>query len=149
MLTPEEILKYSKLTPDELWHLEDKHDLDVDTIYGIGTTVTQAKLARCFILDWERGGGPMTINRIPEDDSMRSLMPMVVNLDPARKQTSLSHGVENELNEITKRIICYRVSGAVDIAGLAWQLANITSTTDKLPPVTGEADKYRGNETNQ
>ncbi|GEM_PF-1311469 len=149
LLTPEEILKYSKLTPDELWHLEDKHDLDVDRIYGTGTTVTQAELAMCFILDWKLGGGPMTINRIPEEDSIRALTPMVVNLDPARKQTSLSHGVENELKEIAKRVICYRVSGAVDIAGLAWKVVNLQSTHSTPPSSMAEADTFKRNEATQ
>ncbi|MBN1368437.1 MAG: HprK-related kinase B [Dehalococcoidales bacterium] len=149
LLRPEEISEYTKLEPEKLWYLEDKHDLDVDSIYGIGTTVTQAKLVACFILNWERGSGPLVIDKISEKERVKSLKPMVVNLDPARKQTDLSHGVENELKEITGRVICYRVSGAVDITGLARYVAGTKSVFTNLSLADGDMSMEKISEINQ
>ncbi len=109
---------------DELWHLESKHDVDVDEIYGAGTTVIRGQLKRCFFLNWRQNDGPLSVNKLSEEESLSLLMPLVINLDPSRKQTRISGGVEEQLKEIVKRVVFYNVSGSVDIAGLAWSIAN-------------------------
>lgn len=52
--------------PDErLWNLEEKHDVDVDRIYGSGRITSSASLAAVLILNWRRDDdAPCTIGDV-------------------------------------------------------------------------------------
>jgi HprK-related kinase B len=42
------------LPPKELWELEDKYDVDVETVYGAGRIVQEAPLSAFLVLNWRR-----------------------------------------------------------------------------------------------
>ena len=42
------------LPTQQLWELEDKYDVDVETVYGAGRIVQQAPLAAFLVLNWRR-----------------------------------------------------------------------------------------------
>lgn len=54
----------ARLDPQELWNLERKSDVDVDRIYGRGTTRLRGDLRALLLLRWTRDGGPLGTRRL-------------------------------------------------------------------------------------
>ena len=50
---------------EELWHLEEKYDVDVEDVYGVGKITPQADMAAFLILNWKRDANePCNIHRV-------------------------------------------------------------------------------------
>jgi HprK-related kinase B len=45
---------FLKMPSEELWHLEDKYDVDVEQIYGTGRIIPRARISNFLILNWRR-----------------------------------------------------------------------------------------------
>jgi HprK-related kinase B len=54
LIEPQRRASLLALPPQELWELEDKYDVDVETIYGAGRIVQEASLSAFLILNWQR-----------------------------------------------------------------------------------------------
>ncbi|MEN8802187.1 MAG: HprK-related kinase B [Thiogranum sp.] len=54
LIEPQRRADLLALPPQELWELEDKYDVDVETIYGAGRIVQEAPLSAFLILNWQR-----------------------------------------------------------------------------------------------
>jgi len=54
LIEPQQRASLLALPPQELWELEDKYDVDVETIYGAGRIVQEALLSAFLILNWQR-----------------------------------------------------------------------------------------------
>jgi HprK-related kinase B len=54
LIEPQQRASLLALPPQELWELEDKYDVDVETIYGAGRIVQEAPLSAFLILNWQR-----------------------------------------------------------------------------------------------
>ena len=54
LIEPQRRASLLALPPQELWHLEDKYDVDVETVYGAGRIVQEAPLSAFLILNWQR-----------------------------------------------------------------------------------------------
>lgn len=71
LLSPAMRERLEQLSTDELWEIEQKHDVDIDSLFGAGRSVLVAPLAAVFLLTWQRGGGtprtqPVDLARRPE-----------------------------------------------------------------------------------
>lgn len=47
--------QWQHLPEEQLWQLEDKHDVDITTVYGKGRVCNKATLATVVVLNWRRG----------------------------------------------------------------------------------------------
>lgn len=56
MLSPAREAELLALPQTELWHLEEKYDVDIEALYGPDKIQTQADLAAFLILNWRPGG---------------------------------------------------------------------------------------------
>lgn len=54
LLTPERLAELAAMPPEDLWHLEEKHDLIVPEIYGPGRMQISAPLTDFWVLNWQR-----------------------------------------------------------------------------------------------
>jgi len=54
LLTPARRAELSAMPPEDLWHLEEKHDLIVPEIYGAGRLRISAPLTDFWVLNWQR-----------------------------------------------------------------------------------------------
>ena len=52
LLSEQRIDELQAMPKEELWHLEEKYDVDVTTVYGEGKIVTQAPIDTFLILNW-------------------------------------------------------------------------------------------------
>lgn len=54
ILSDERIAELQALPKEELWHLEEKYDVDVEGLYGAGKIIPTAPLAAFLVLNWRR-----------------------------------------------------------------------------------------------
>jgi len=57
-------LRYEAMPTAELWGIEEKYDVDVDSAYGRGLIRLLAPAQTLMILNWSRGAGPCEIREI-------------------------------------------------------------------------------------
>jgi HprK-related kinase B len=67
----EELLR---LPPEELWHLEEKYDVQVDEVYGAGRITTEAALDSFVILNWQRESAGETSVAAVDIEKRRELL---------------------------------------------------------------------------
>jgi HprK-related kinase B len=65
ILTEEERAEFEKYTPEKLWELEHKFDVDISDIYGPDRFVLQAEMKALVIINWDRNGDdPFAITEV-------------------------------------------------------------------------------------
>lgn len=64
LLSPATRARLQQLPQDELWELEQKHDVDIEAVFGEGSAVLSAPLAAVFILTWRRGAGAARVQAV-------------------------------------------------------------------------------------
>lgn len=64
LVSPSLRARLADLPADELWTVEHKHDVDVETHYGPGRFQPMARLAALVILNWRLDAGPMRARRV-------------------------------------------------------------------------------------
>lgn len=74
ILSDEEQEAFQALPREELWALEHKFDAPIDDCFGSDLFILNAPMAALAILNWTRGGGPMTVRRV-EIAARRDLLP--------------------------------------------------------------------------
>ncbi|MEG3619227.1 HprK-related kinase B [Magnetovibrio sp. PR-2] len=65
ILSPEQQEHFLSMPNEELWHIEDKYDVDVEDVYGEGKIAPTAKLKAFLVLNWTRDGEtPCTFTQV-------------------------------------------------------------------------------------
>jgi len=69
--------KLEKLSSEELWSVEKKHDVFIEELYGPASTCLDGPVDHIVLLNWRRGAGPVRIERVDPGerrDLLRILM---------------------------------------------------------------------------
>ncbi len=72
MLSDKRIAELLAMPKEDLWHLEEKYDVDVEEVYGKGKIIPTAPLAAFLVLKWRRDGSapckvePVNLTERPE-----------------------------------------------------------------------------------
>jgi HprK-related kinase B len=119
LLSPEELELYSSLSKEELWYLEHKFDVDVDSIYGPGTFVLRGRLEAVYLLSWKQEEQGLKVKLLSPEEGLSSLRPQVLSSNLYRKQTKGSQEVESELTSLSRWMRMYHVEGGVNIEELS------------------------------
>lgn len=116
------IAKYRKMTEEQLWSLEEKYDVDIDSVYGKDRWELNATLKAFVILNWQHINTTALISRV--DLSQRLDL-----LNPIRKSPGLFFLAEPEKGmpdfsteaylDLLKDVPVFEVSGGVDFAKAA------------------------------
>lgn len=64
VLSENKRLRYAELEPEELWDVEDKHNVHIGERYGPRRFRLRAGFAGLVILNWRHGGGPTVLRRV-------------------------------------------------------------------------------------
>jgi HprK-related kinase B len=116
LMNLEEIAKYRALSGTELWGVEDKHDVPIESIYGRGRLALRVGLETLFILSWRDGGTP-SVQPVPHDERHDALLPFVKTeaYDPPEAPAATAARVSVLIRDVP----LYRVTGGADIPWLA------------------------------
>jgi HprK-related kinase B len=73
-LLPEpEVDRLRRLTPADLWQLEDKRDVDLDAVYGKGTVELSAALRALVLIKWRLGGDAFGVRRLDGAEALTNV----------------------------------------------------------------------------
>jgi HprK-related kinase B len=67
LLAPDKRAEYAKMDPADLWDVEDKHDVPVESVYGQGHLALNARLKTLFLLTWRPSGHGLSVEPAPGD----------------------------------------------------------------------------------
>lgn len=113
----EELERFSSLSSDELWYLEDKYDVFIDECFGANRFVLKSPLKGLAILNWERNGSEMTLRRI-DPEARKDLLPALIKSAglfyfPDRGANSYSPSPE-DYTDILKQCDMFEITGGID-----------------------------------
>jgi hypothetical protein len=109
--------RYASLRTEELWTVEQKHDVDVDAIYGPGTFHLQGRLRAIFLLRWsplDRGWNVRTLGAVERQAALAQLVKRVGVYDIVHSQTDEAHAVR----AVAHSVSMYEVTGQADVSRL-------------------------------
>lgn len=129
LIAADEQTKLRSLPPGDLWDLEDKYDVDIETLYGNGRIQPSASLKYLVILNWQRDSKAATvINKVDLTERHDLLAAVMKSPGPFYQY---KHGnfyqAGTELEEFgyldaLAPVTVYEVIGGVDFASLSDQL---------------------------
>ncbi len=109
------------LPPQELWHLEQKYDVNIDHIYGQQRIQTVARLATLIILNWTHSDAkPCTISPIDLELHPELLNAIVKSQGPffQTSQSEFTHALtyqpDKDYLAALKQMAVFEVSGHID-----------------------------------
>ena len=122
LLEPADRAALAALPPGELWDLERKSDVDLDSIYGTGTVELRGCMDALVFLRWRRDGRGLDVRRLSVDEALAALPLIEKNLgafDLDRTPGAAMTAAEREAyGELFGRVKIVEVTGAVTFDGL-------------------------------
>jgi HprK-related kinase B len=122
LLEPADRSALAALPPAELWELERKSDVDLDSIYGTGTVELRGCMDTLVLLRWRRDGRGLDVRRLSVDEALAAL-PLVeknlgaFDLDRA-PGTAMTPAEYQAYRELFGRVTVVEVTGGVAFDGL-------------------------------
>ena len=121
LLKPDERAALEALPRAELWKLERKYDVDLETIYGEGTFALQGSLVALVVLTWRPTDAGLTVRRLDRSEALACL-PLfrkdlgVFDVDRRRREDAVREVLA--YSALFSRIAVVEVSGRVDFGAL-------------------------------
>jgi len=117
MMSAEELARFQAMPKEELWHVEQKYDLDVKSVFGPAAEQATAMLHAAFFIDWEVGSdAPCRCERLPRErypEFYRAVFKDGGVFDLRNTETSLKLEHEAEYERVLEGIPVYHVTGGV------------------------------------
>jgi HprK-related kinase B len=111
--------EYARLKPEQLWAVENKHDLDVSEALQ-RRWLLSAPLSCLLILHWRGESGPQ-FQRLNADAAVEELRAAAKSFGPFDRK--LSKRSDRAVLALAQQVPVYRVSGRTDPSGLAAEIA--------------------------
>ena len=131
LLEPADRAALAALPARELWELERKSDVDLDSIYGAGTVELKGRMEALVLLRWRRDSRGLEVRRLSVDESLAALPLVYKNLgafDLDRAPGAAMTAAERDTyQEIFGRVAVVEVTGAVDFGGLVGVIDKLLS----------------------
>ena len=122
LLDPADRAALTALAPGELWDLERKSDVDLDSVYGDGTVDLKGRMEALVLLKWRRDGQGLSVRRLSVDEALSALPLVYKNLGAFDLDRSPGTGIEDAeracYRELFGRVTVLEVTGRVDFTGL-------------------------------
>lgn len=121
LLKPDDRAALAAMPPAELWKLERKCDVDLETIYGDGTVTLGARLIGLLVLTWRPTGSGLAARRLDRSEALACL-PLVrkdlgvFDTDRRRREAAVREVLA--YSSLFGRITVIEVSGRVDFPAL-------------------------------
>ena len=117
LATFEERSRYASLRIEELWTVEQKHDVDVDAIYGPGTVHLQGRLTAIYLLRWspvECGWNVRSLGVAERRAAVGQMIKRTTVYDVAPPRA----GESVAANAVADAVSMYEVTGRADVGRL-------------------------------
>jgi HprK-related kinase B len=122
LLKPQDAEELGALSPEALWQLERKSDVDVDAIYGAGTFELTGQMEALLLLKWRPGQAGVATRRLEPPEAMANLPLFQKDLgvfDAGRRTGRLDAVAElARYAAVLERVTTVEVTGGVDFSAL-------------------------------
>ncbi|WP_158972032.1 HprK-related kinase B [Chachezhania sediminis] len=126
LLTPARLAEVAAMDKADLWSLEDKHDVDIDAVYGAGRTRLATVITHYWVLNWRHDTDAPTLVRPVSLHDRPDLLPAIMKSPGvfyhkpdgsflADTETPLPAGYLDAL----RNVAMFEVTGRVDFDALA------------------------------
>jgi HprK-related kinase B len=121
LLRPSKRGRYARMAPEELWTVEDKHDVDVTRSLG-ATERLDGYLSRCYLLDWRPTEHGRHTEILDAPAALNAFRAVRKDFGPFDTRAS-ERDSEAEFSRIARRVAVSRVTGKADPAAFSkhWQ----------------------------
>ncbi|MFP4630475.1 MAG: HprK-related kinase B [Desulfohalobiaceae bacterium] len=132
LLSPEERQTLLKMSPEELWRLEQKYDVPIEKFYGQDRFILQGPLDILLVLNWEHSQKPLQIQEFSPADRPELIRMFQKGTglfycpDPGRK---LRHCLEDYCR-ILEKARMFEICGGIDFEQAAQHCLQITETSN-------------------
>lgn len=114
------------MPPQDLWHLEQKHDVDVHHRFGETAYLFRpTPLHGLYLLDWSLQGSGLQVAELPDGTRLAELRPLVKGLGVYGNSPEIEASAEAALVAVAERLPLYSVRGFADALRLAEDLAGL------------------------
>jgi HprK-related kinase B len=121
LLEPDDRAALAALPPADLWKLERKRDVDLETIYGEGTVTLDATLHGLIVLTWRPAGAGLTVRALDRPEALACLPLIRKDLgafDPEGRRRGAAVREVLAYSALFGRIPVVEVSGRVEFSAL-------------------------------
>ncbi|MFW5653454.1 MAG: HprK-related kinase B [Planctomycetota bacterium] len=142
MLSGAERDRYERMSPDELWPLEEKYDVPIDDVFGRDRFHLSSNVTGIYILDWSRhteAGAQTVIQPIALDEHPHLLEALMKRLGVFYYDPTGEHRPEDRPDpkiylEILRDVPAFSVAGHLDFAVAADAIEQRIAGTDAFGP---------------
>ena len=131
LLEPADRAALAALPARELWELERKSDVDLDSIYGPGTVDLRGRMEALVLLKWRRDGRGLDVRPLSVAEALAALPLVYKNLgafDLDRVPgTPVTDAEREAFRELFGRVAVVEVTGGVDFGGLVGVIDKLLS----------------------
>ena len=131
LLVPADRATLAALPAGELWDLERKSDVDLDSIYGDGAVELRGRMVALVLLKWRRDGRGLDVRRLTVAEALAALPLVYKNLGAFDLDRAPGSGVteaeRDSYRELFGRVTVVEVTGGVDFAGLVGVIDRLLS----------------------
>jgi HprK-related kinase B len=132
LLEPADRAALAALPERELWELERKSDVDLDSIYGSGTVDLRGSMEALVLLKWRRDGLGLDIRQLSVDEAFAALPLVYKNLgafDLDRAPGAAMTDAERDaFRELFGQVAVVEVTGRIDFDGLVGVVDKLLSS---------------------
>ena len=136
LISPAEHDRFAAMPRNQLWDLEQKHDVHIHRVYGPGRTAREASLAAFVVLGWRRDGDHgATMEQVdlaerPEllSTIMKSPGPFYHDADGHFRADDVPHDAAAYLQAL-HGVPVFEVTGQVDFPGISERIAALSKPT--------------------
>ena len=122
LLDPADRTALAALPHRELWDLERKSDVDLDSIYGDGTVELRGRMEALVLLKWRRDSQGLAVRRLAVAEALANLPLVYKNLGAFDLDRTPGSGISDAerdcYRELFARVTVVEVTGRVDFSGL-------------------------------
>ncbi|NOT02471.1 MAG: HprK-related kinase B [Phycisphaerales bacterium] len=122
MLEPGDRDRLNRMSADELWHLEEKRDVDVERWFPRCKHVLLARLSAVVVLNWQRDAGPLRLAPVTLSDRTEILELIVKDpgvFHPGRQASSSPEQNVRRYQDVLRECPVCEITGGVDFAAAA------------------------------
>jgi len=106
----------------ELWELERKSDVDLDSIYGDGAVELKGQMVALVLLKWRRDGHGLDVRRLSVEEALAALPLVYKNLGAFDLDRAPGSGItdaeRDRYAQIYGRVTLVEVTGGIDFTKL-------------------------------
>lgn len=110
--------RYMKLNPQELWKLEEKRDVDLDSVYGTGVFQLVGQLQALYFLKWNPNGQGWQVSQLNREEGLSALLEVSKGVGIYDPSPPWEDERRCLLHAVAKSIPIYQVEGRTDIPRL-------------------------------